>query len=107
MDGKDPRTDLTALFETRAGAQHPLGNIPLIVISPLGLSLGPEVGFTPEQLLKDHLRLQKDLVRLSRRGKQVLVRDSGHHVQLDAPEVVIRCIREVIRQSHRKRSVGH
>jgi pimeloyl-ACP methyl ester carboxylesterase len=33
---------------------------------------------------------------MSRKGKLVIARNSGHHVQLDEPDLVIKSIREVL-----------
>jgi pimeloyl-ACP methyl ester carboxylesterase len=42
--------------------------------------------------------LQPDLVRLSTRGKQIVV-DSGHYIPLQQPEAVVQAVREVIAES--------
>jgi pimeloyl-ACP methyl ester carboxylesterase len=42
--------------------------------------------------------MQEELAGLSTRGKQIVVRESGHNIQLDAPEVVIGAIQEVFEQ---------
>lgn len=42
-----------------------------------------------------------DLADLSSRGRVVTHTQSGHHIQLDAPGVVIRAIRDVIAEAQR------
>jgi hypothetical protein len=39
---------------------------------------------------------QSRLVGLSSAGKQVIAEQSGHHVQLDQPELVIDTTREIV-----------
>ena len=45
--------------------------------------------------------LQEELAALSTRGEHIIVSDTGHNIQLDAPEVVIAAIREVFEQAPR------
>lgn len=47
--------------------------------------------------------LQPQLARLSSRGRQVIVRDSGHHIPDDAPKAVIDAVRTVVAESRRDR----
>jgi pimeloyl-ACP methyl ester carboxylesterase len=39
--------------------------------------------------------LQKDLVRLSSRGRQIIVPDSGHMIPMERPEAIVSAIREI------------
>jgi pimeloyl-ACP methyl ester carboxylesterase len=41
---------------------------------------------------------QNELAALSTRGKRIIVEETGHFIQLDAPKVVIDAIREVFDQ---------
>jgi pimeloyl-ACP methyl ester carboxylesterase len=43
--------------------------------------------------------MQEELAGLSARGKRIVVRESGHNIQLDAPQVIIAAIREVFEQA--------
>jgi pimeloyl-ACP methyl ester carboxylesterase len=56
--------------------------------------------FVPEDANHAHERLfaelQRELVRLSPDGRQVIVPGSGHMIPRDAPEVVIRAVRDVL-----------
>jgi pimeloyl-ACP methyl ester carboxylesterase len=101
IDGGDFRSDLMTLFASRGDRDYPLGDLPLIVITPTAVEYDAEPGFTVEQLREDHLRLQADLATLSTHGKQVFAKGSGHHVQLDAPAVVITAIQDLIQQTKR------
>jgi len=86
-----------------------LGDLPLIVLTAetseeemqaqipayLQSIVGPEVIRKVFEVSKE---MQKELVGLSSRGRQIMVTDSGHMIQLDQPEVVIDAIREVMEQ---------
>jgi len=45
---------------------------------------------------QEHVRNQTELLRLSRRSRQVVARRSGHEVSLDEPELVVAAIRDVL-----------
>jgi hypothetical protein len=45
---------------------------------------------------EEHRRDHAAIAAMSRNGKLVIARHSGHHVQLDEPELVIKSIREVL-----------
>jgi pimeloyl-ACP methyl ester carboxylesterase len=66
---------------TQLRERRPLGALPLIV-----LSAGKEV---PEHGAD---------ARLSSRGQTMVVKDSGHWIQLDAPDVVASAIEQVVRE---------
>lgn len=73
---------------------HPLGDLPLIVIMGTQRTVPPP-GLSEADWRSDSLRL--DLSKLSRQGRLVTDSLSGHHVQLDNPDLVVRMIREVLR----------
>lgn len=73
------------------------GNIPVVVIT----GASPTRNNTaPEELREDITRvwsaLQADQLNLSTDSQQILATESGHYVQLDEPEIVIRAIRDLI-----------
>ena len=73
------------------------GDIPLIVItgaSPTYNDMYPEE-FREEMALLWN-ELQSDLLSLSTDSRQILAPESGHYVQLDQPDIVIREIRNII-----------
>jgi hypothetical protein len=91
------------LFSTREGRPHPLGEMPLIVLSR-GRADYPQVeGTTPEEMFADQRRLQADLVHLSTNSKQVIAATSGHAFHRDDPPLVIAAIREVVEAVRRHR----
>jgi pimeloyl-ACP methyl ester carboxylesterase len=73
------------------------GNLPLIVISAgHGDRLASFSDAENQQLWENMQIEQTELAALSTQGKQIVAEKSGHHVQLDQPELVIGAIRQVI-----------
>jgi len=80
---RSEHTALRTLHQLSAEEEHPLKDLPLIVLTR-GLDENP-----------NRLRLQESLVRLSAVGKQVVVADSDHEIHLFRPDVVIQAIQDV------------
>jgi pimeloyl-ACP methyl ester carboxylesterase len=99
----DMREDLTLVHDSRGNRPHPLGDIPLVVLTrgKGGYPAIPGSPYTPEQMEEERKRAQADLARLSRRGKQVVVAESGHRIHRDAPAAVVAAIREVVEAARR------
>lgn len=85
--------ELAGLRAERAKSEHPLGDMPLIVLTR-GISEagGPDGKAFEEEHRRDHTAM----AAMSRNGKLVIAAHSGHHVQLDEPELVIKAIRDVL-----------
>ena len=85
--------ELAGLRAERAKSPHPLGDMPLIVLTR-GISEkdGPDGKAFGEEHRRDHAAIAS----MSRNGKLVIATRSGHHVQLDEPELVIKSIGEVL-----------
>lgn len=87
--------ELAMLRAERDDGRNPLGDKPLVVITrgiaDEGGPGGNEVEL--ERRKKEHAELARSL---SRKGKQVIAERSGHHVQLEQPEVVIDSVRDVV-----------
>jgi pimeloyl-ACP methyl ester carboxylesterase len=47
-------------------------------------------------VLRGWMELQRRFAERSRRGRQVLVRESGHGIPVEAPDAVIRAVREIV-----------
>jgi len=90
--------ELAVLRAERAKSEHPLGNTPLVVLTR-GISDedGPD-GKTPED---EHQKDQAALAALSTQGRQIIAAHSGHHVQLDDPDLVIKSIADVVQTVRR------
>lgn len=81
-------------------ASGKLGALPVVVLTAGGRT-GEQAGQTAEQA--EHRRiwrqeLQPELVRLSSRGKQILVANTDHMIPLEQPEAVIAALRDLIEE---------
>jgi pimeloyl-ACP methyl ester carboxylesterase len=75
-----------------------LGNRPLIVLTAGKMTFTPEPFLTKEiegRLRNVFQQLQAEQARLSTRGKQIIVPDSGHGIMFERPDAVVAAIREV------------
>ena len=101
VEAQTAETD--AIFESleqvRAAHITSLGNIPLIVLYH-GITDNPLPGMTTEENQQWWLELQTELAALSPQGKLVLAERSGHHIQLDQPNLVIDAIEQVLTATH-------
>jgi len=79
------RREFVALHDIAAADPHPLGDLPLVVITR-----GRRADF-PEKK-----RQQQDLARLSRNSRYVVATESDHEVQLYQPELVAQAVRDVV-----------
>ena len=85
--------ELAALRAERSTTPNIYGDMPLVVITR-GKSDedGPDGRQFQEERTKEHAAL----AALSRKGSHVVATGSGHHVQLDEPELVIKAIQQVL-----------
>ncbi|MBI1256433.1 MAG: alpha/beta fold hydrolase [Chloroflexi bacterium] len=88
-----------SLAQVRAAHITSLGNIPLIVLYH-GITDNPMPGMTTEENQQWWFELQTELAALSPQGKLVLAAQSGHHIQLDQPNLVIDAIKQVLTAVH-------
>jgi pimeloyl-ACP methyl ester carboxylesterase len=86
--------EFAEIYAARKTYEYPLGDTPLIVLTR-GKSEYPDTE-EGSQLNEDRKRMQLDLLNLSRSSKQIIATTSGHHIQLDDPELVIDAIRQVV-----------
>jgi pimeloyl-ACP methyl ester carboxylesterase len=86
--------EMAAFYDAWARTSHPLGAIPLVVITGTKPRTPPP-GLTEAQLRADSLRL--DLSRLSSRGRSVSDPSSGHQVQRDNPALIVEVVRQMLR----------
>jgi pimeloyl-ACP methyl ester carboxylesterase len=70
-------------------AQHPLGHLPLVVLTHGLPYLGP-------QGERDWQALQRNLAGLSSHSLYIIATRSGHFIQLEQPELVIAAIKQVL-----------
>ena len=74
--------------EVRA-ARHPLGHLPLVVLTHGLPYLGP-------QGERDWQALQRNLAGLSSHSRYIIATRSGHFIQLEQPDLVIAAIKQVL-----------
>jgi hypothetical protein len=86
----------------RAGGSF--GDIPVVVLSAGIQDQEEDPKLDNDQLLK--FELHRKLAGLSTQGAQVIVRNSGHDIPEEAPEVVARAVRETVREAQQKRPAG-
>ena len=95
LDGFDRTMD-------QGRAVHSFGNRPLIVLTAMapfkpeqlkGLGMKAEQGARFKQVWKE---LHTEQAAFSTRGRQQVVPDATHYIQVDRPEVVIAAVREVV-----------
>jgi pimeloyl-ACP methyl ester carboxylesterase len=85
--------ELAELRAAQANASVLYGDLPLVVITR---GLPDESGPNATAMEAEHRKDHAAVAALSRRGRLVVAERSGHHVQLDEPELVVSVIREVV-----------
>jgi len=85
--------ELAALRAVHARDMHPLGDTPLIVLTR---GRADEEGADAQRREAEHRSDHAALAALSTQGKLVVAERSGHHVQLDQPELVAQAVTEVL-----------
>jgi pimeloyl-ACP methyl ester carboxylesterase len=85
--------ELADMSTSRGKIDFPLGSMPLIVLSRGIPEEAGEKGRAPEA---EHQLEQEYLQALSRKGRQIVAVNSGHHVPLDEPGLVVSSIRDVM-----------
>lgn len=85
--------ELAELRAARAKSEHPLGDLPLVVLTRgRPDEEGPDAKAREEEHRKEHTAV----AALSRNGKLIVAAQSGHHVQIDEPELVVTSIQGVV-----------
>lgn len=85
--------ELAGLRAERAKSQYPLGDMPLIMLTR---GIAERNGPDGKALEEEHRRDHASLAAMSRNGKLIIAAKSGHHIQLDQPELVIKAIQDVL-----------
>jgi pimeloyl-ACP methyl ester carboxylesterase len=91
--------ELQAMYTSRAGNPDPLGNKPLVVLLGRPGYGNPPSGISADDWkhVNEEKRKQKlGLTNLSRNSKLIVAEQSGHHIQLDEPQVVTDAVRLVV-----------
>jgi pimeloyl-ACP methyl ester carboxylesterase len=85
------RQEFIALRRERLRQEHPLGNLPLIVLG------------RKQSDWKTRQRHLAELKGLSSAGKLVIAENSGHEIHLYRPELVVESIREVVAAARQRK----
>ncbi|MFY9571188.1 MAG: alpha/beta hydrolase [Blastocatellia bacterium] len=85
--------ELALLIAEKKKTEHVLGDMPLIVLSR---ARPEDRGPSGQRGEDEHKKNQATLVNLSRIGKQVIATRSGHHIQIEEPELVVTAIRNLL-----------
>jgi pimeloyl-ACP methyl ester carboxylesterase len=80
------------LYKIDHQTAHPLGAIPLIVLSQ-------DMSQSTDEHAKIHVRTQQAQAQYSEGGRQIVVTGAGHHIQLERPDVVIDAIKQVLTEA--------
>ena len=104
--------ELQAMYVARTAAPSPLEDKPLIVLVASGKGESAPSNISAEEWsrLQDGKRRQKAaMVSLSRNHDVTIAEQSGHHIQLDEPELVVKAIQRVVESArkHTKLSGGN
>lgn len=92
--------ELAALRAEQAKSEYPFGDKPLIVLTRgIPEEPGPEGKVLEEERRRNHAAVAKR----SRQGKLIVATRSGHHIQMDEPELVIQSIRDVANAASQKK----
>jgi pimeloyl-ACP methyl ester carboxylesterase len=82
--------ELAGMLAYRKSTPFPLDSLPVVVLT----SGAPSD--LPTDAERDRQAQQAGLATLSRNGHQIVTTRSGHHIQLQEPDLVIRVIRDVL-----------
>lgn len=85
--------ELTLLRTSREAGAYPYGDMPLIVLLR---GKSEEDGPDSKRHAAEHFAALDGVAKMSRAGKLIVARKSGHHIQIDEPELVIDAVMRVL-----------
>jgi len=100
--------ELQQMYQEAQARPYPLGDLPLIVLAG-GKSEGPPPGVTEgewQRLVAEKRQEKAAQARLSRNSDFILDSQSGHHIQLEHPELVVGSIRRVVEAARHHSRLG-
>jgi pimeloyl-ACP methyl ester carboxylesterase len=74
---------------------HPLDSILLIVLTRDKSRMNDYQGPQAASLVQEHEEQQARMAKLSSHGKQIIVPNAGHQIELEAPETVVSAVRDI------------
>lgn len=84
--------EIALLRTERLKHEHSLGDLPLIILTR---GIPEETGPNAQSMEEDHRQDHQVLASMSTNGKLIVAAKSGHHIQLQQPELVVTSIREI------------
>ncbi|HYM25737.1 MAG TPA: hypothetical protein VEU08_21115, partial [Vicinamibacterales bacterium] len=85
--------ELAKLRAERMKSECPLGDLPLVVVvRGMAEETGPDAADREAARRKDF----GVIANTSRRGKLIIAQQSGHHVQLQQPDLVVSVVRDML-----------
>jgi len=98
----DYMAEISAREYARDQAQkHPLGIVPLIVLTRDKSKMNDYQGPQATLLVEEHEEQQARMTKLSTHGKQIIASNSGHQIELEAPDKVVMAIHEIATYSEK------
>ena len=100
--------ELRDMYEARARTPYLLGNLPLVVLVPkAGYGKPPrDIDADEWKRVNEEKRQQKiEFTNLSHNSKVIVAENSGHHIQLDEPQVVIDAVRLIVETSRQHKAL--
>jgi pimeloyl-ACP methyl ester carboxylesterase len=97
--------ELQSIHAGRAQTPHQLGDIPLVVLLPKPAYGDPPGGISADEWkrVNEEKRRQKiELTNLSRNSRLITAEKSGHHIQLDEPQVVTDAVHLAVEAARRR-----
>jgi pimeloyl-ACP methyl ester carboxylesterase len=85
--------ELAGLRADRLKTEHVLADMPLVVLTR---GKSEEEGPDSKALEAEHRQDHATLARMSTNGKLIVAENSGHHIQIEQPELVVKAIQDVI-----------
>lgn len=95
-DWSDIRDDLRLVQGLNDGSPHPLGSIPVIVLSAGRDDFEDAPEASAEVQRSEFDRGQRALAHLSANSRRIIAAASGHRIHLEEPDLVIEAIRQVL-----------
>jgi pimeloyl-ACP methyl ester carboxylesterase len=80
------------LVNQRKSKRFILGDIPIIILTQSG-------GANPNDENIERLQLQKEMLALSSNSSQRIVENSGHHIHIEKPELIIEVVLKILGQN--------
>ena len=100
--------ELRDIYAARARTPYLLSNLPLVVLLPKTGYGKPPRGIDADEWkrVNEEKRQQKiEFTNLSHNSKLIVAENSGHHIQLDEPQVVIDAVRLIVETSRQHKAL--